>query len=75
MNYDEFKEFSRKSWEEDYNYLRIDKSKKRDHGRYCICNESKKTYIECTPETKPLGKHDSYSHNYSGMYNYKVSIP
>ena len=42
MNYDEFKDLCRKSWEEDYNYLCIDRSKKRDQGRYCICNESKK---------------------------------
>ena len=28
MNYDEFKEICRKSWEEDYNYLYIDRSKK-----------------------------------------------
>ena len=28
MNYDEFKELYRKSWEEDYNYLYIDGSKK-----------------------------------------------
>ena len=54
MNYDEFKELCRKSWEEDYNYLCIDRSKKRDQGRYCICNESKKTYIEATPQTKPF---------------------
>ena len=55
MSYDEFKELCRKSWEEDYNYLCIDRSKKRDQGRYCICNESKKkTYIEATPETKPF---------------------
>ena len=52
MNYDEFKDLCRKSWEEDYNYLYIDRSKKRDQGRYCICNESKKTYIEATPQTK-----------------------
>ena len=52
MRYDEFKEFCRKSREEDYNYLRIDRSKKRDQGRYCNCNESKKTYIEATPQTK-----------------------
>ena len=45
MNYDEFKDLCRKSWEEDYNYLRIDRSKKRDQGRYCICNESKKKRI------------------------------
>ena len=54
MNYDEFKDLCRKSWEEDYNYLYIDRSKKRDQGRYCICNESKKTYIEATPQTKPF---------------------
>ena len=42
MNYDEFKESCRKSWEEDYNYLCIDRSKKRDQGKICICNESKK---------------------------------
>ena len=53
MNYDEFKELCRKSWDEDYNYICIDRSKKRDQGRYCICNESKKkTYIEATPQTK-----------------------
>ena len=47
---DEFKETCRKSWEEDYSYLCIDRSKKRDHGRYCISNESKKTYIETTSD-------------------------
>ena len=52
LSYDEFKELCTKSWEEDYNYLCIDRSKKRDQGKYCICNESKYTYIECTPETK-----------------------
>ena len=54
MNYDEFQELCRKSWEDDYNYLCIDRSKKRDQGKYCICNESKKTYIEATPQTKPF---------------------
>ena len=49
MNYDEFKELCGKSWEDDYNYLCIDRSKKRDQGKYCICNESKRTYIEATP--------------------------
>ena len=52
MSYDEFKELCRKSWKEDYNYLCIDRSKKTDQGKYCICNESKNTYINCTPETK-----------------------
>ena len=45
MNYDEFKELCRKSWDEVYNYLCIDRSKKRDRGKDCICNETKKTYI------------------------------
>ena len=54
MNYDEFKELCKKSWDEDYNYLCIDRSKKRDQGKYCICNESKKTYIEATPQTEPF---------------------
>ena len=42
MNYDEFKDLCRKSREEDYNCLYIDRSEKRDQGKYCICNESKK---------------------------------
>ena len=28
--------------------------KKRGQGKYCICNESKNTYLEATPETKPF---------------------
>ena len=48
MSYDEFKELCRKTWEEDYYYLCIVRSKKRDQGGYCICNESKKTYLEAT---------------------------
>ena len=51
-NYEEFKELCGKSWDEDYNYLCIDRSKKSDQGKYCICNESKSTYIEATPQTK-----------------------
>ena len=54
MNYDEFKELCRKSWDEDCNYLCIDRSKKRDQGRYCIFNESKSTYIKTTPQTNPF---------------------
>ena len=52
MSYDDFKELCRKSWEEEYNYLCIDRSKERDQGRSCICNESKKTYIESKPQSK-----------------------
>ena len=54
LSYDELKELCRKSGEEYNIYLSIDGSKKREQGKYCICNESKNTYIECTPETKPF---------------------
>ena len=33
MSYDEFKQLCRKSWEDDYNYRCIDRSKKRDQGK------------------------------------------
>ena len=33
-------------------YLCIDRSKKREKGRYCNCNESRNAYKECTPDTK-----------------------
>ena len=46
MSYDDFKQLCRKSWDEDYNYLCIDRSKKREQGRYSICYESKKTFKE-----------------------------
>ena len=52
MSYDQSKERFGKSSEEGYSYLCIDRSKKRDQRRYCICNESKKKYIEATPQTK-----------------------
>ena len=51
MNYDEFKQKCRKSWEKDYNYLCIVRSENRDQGKYCIFNENKNTYLECTPQT------------------------
>ena len=44
MSYDEFKELCRNTWDEDYNYLCIDRCKKRDQGRYYIYNESKNSY-------------------------------
>ena len=43
MSYDEYKEVCRKAWEEDYKYLYIVRSKKRDQRTYCICNASKKS--------------------------------
>ena len=62
MNYDEFKKLCRKSWEEVYNYLHIDRSKKRDQGKYCICNESKKNIYRSNTSDKTFWKtYDSYS--------------
>ena len=52
MSYDEFKKLCRKSCEKEYNYICIDRSKKKDQGRYSICNENKNTYTKSTPETK-----------------------
>ena len=60
MSYDEFKDLCRKPWEEDFNYLCIDRCKRREKGRYCTCKESKKTFIKCTPETKPFLLHKCY---------------
>ena len=54
MKCDELNNLCRKSWEDDHDYLYTDRSKKRDQGKYCICNESKKIYIEATPQTKPF---------------------
>ena len=52
MSYEEYKQLCWKIWEAGYIYLCIDRSKRRDQGGYCICNESKITKVECTPETK-----------------------
>ena len=54
MNLDEWKQLCRKAWENDYDYLQIDRFAKIGKGRYTIRNCNKTTYIECTPETKPF---------------------
>ena len=54
MIYGEFKEMCRVAGSEKSNYLCIDMTKKEDEGRYRIFNESKTTFIECTPETNPF---------------------
>ena len=57
VKYDEFKEMCHKAWSERFNYLCIDMIKNRDNGKYRFSNESKTTYIDCTPETEPFKKH------------------
>ena len=54
MNLDEWKCLCRKAWENDYDYLQIDRFAKIGNGRYTIRNCDKNNYIECTPETKPF---------------------
>ena len=54
MNLEEWKDLCRKAWENDYDYLQIDRFAKIGRGRYTIRNCNKTTYIECTPETKPF---------------------
>ena len=52
MNLEEWKEFCRRAWENDYEYLHIDRFAKIRKCRYTNGNCNKKTYIECTPEMK-----------------------
>ena len=52
MNLEEWKELRRKTWENDYDYLKIDGFAKIGEGRYTIRNCNKNTYMECTPETE-----------------------
>ena len=52
MSYDDNKQLCRKSWDEYYNYLCIDRFEKREQGRYCISSESKNTFRKCTSKTK-----------------------
>ena len=54
MNLKEWKHLCRKAWENDYNYLQIDRFAKIGQGRYTIIKCNKTTYTECTPETKPF---------------------
>ena len=52
MNLEEWKKLCRKAWQNDYDYLQIDRFAKIGEGSYTITNCRKNTYEECTPETK-----------------------
>ena len=43
MLYDELKEMCRVAWSEKFYYLGVDKTKKKNEGKYRIFNESKNT--------------------------------
>ena len=51
MNLEEWKQLCRKAWENEYDYLQIDRFAKIGKGRYTIRNCIENTYIECSPET------------------------
>ena len=53
MKYHERKQVRRKAWENDYDYLQLDKFDETGDGRHTIRNCNKTIYIECTPEMKP----------------------
>ena len=54
MNLEEWKQLCRKAWENDYDYLQINRFAEMRVGRYTIKNCDKSIYTECTPETKPF---------------------
>ena len=54
MNYGEIEELCRKLWEEDYNYVYIDRSKKRDQEKCCICDGSKKNIYRSNTSDEPF---------------------
>ena len=54
MNLEEWKQFCRKDWENDYECLQIDSFAKIGKGRFTMKHCNEKTYIESTPETKPF---------------------
>ena len=56
MNLEEWKQLRRRAWENDYDYLQMDRFAKIGKGMYTIRNCNKTIYTECTPETKPFGK-------------------
>ena len=54
MNSEEWKQLCRKAWENDYDYLQIDRFAKVGQSKYTSRNCNKTTYTECTLETKPF---------------------
>ena len=46
MNSEEWKQLCRKAWENDYDYLQIERVANIGQGRYTIRNCNRNTYIE-----------------------------
>ena len=54
MNLEDWKQLCHKVWENEHDYLQIDRFAKKGEGRYTIRNCNKNTYIERTSVSKPL---------------------
>ena len=54
MSLEEWIQLCRKAWENDHDYLQIERLAKKGEGMYTIRNCNKSTYTECTPEMKPF---------------------
>ena len=54
MTYDGLNELCRETRKEEYNYVCIDRSKNRDRGRFCICNESKTNLLNAVLKRNPF---------------------
>ena len=54
INVEEWKQLFREAWENDFNYLQIDRFVKVGEGKFTIRNSNRNTCIEYTPETKPF---------------------
>ena len=52
MKYDEFREMCRTAWSEKFNYFCIDMTKRINHGKNRIFNESKNTHNDCISESE-----------------------
>ena len=54
MSLEKWKQICRKAWENDYEYLQIDRFAKIGEGIYTIRNCNKTTYTKITPEMNPF---------------------
>ena len=53
MSYEEFKSLCREAWNENFNYLLINRLEDKNGSRYRICNESNPNYKIFNPQTDP----------------------
>ena len=58
MSSDELKALRTEAWrEEEMNYIQIGRSRKKNAGKICVCNEDiHEMYTLCIPDTDPFQK-------------------